>query len=231
MEIIEKVCAEHAVDTVLFDYDGTLMDTNQVIMDSWKHTFLKILGREPTEAEIYSTYGEMMWDTMRRLFGGTDEEIMSYIRIYIEYNMQHYNEGIRLFEGTADMLQRLRKKGYTLCLVTSRTAESACDGLREFGVYDYFHDFVTAEDTRTHKPNPEPVLTALKKLGKTPDQAVMLGDTWFDMECASRAGVSTVLVGWSKAYWYRHDRTSGHPDHIIRKPGDMVDLMQELNKR
>ena len=217
------------IDTVLIDYDGTIMDTNELIRNAW-HSLFERLGREaPSDAVIYSTFGEMMIDTMRNYFGGNEEEIRHYIEIYRDYYVDHHNEEIHLFPGVSDMLCQLKEKGFLICLVTSRTGSSAVAGLEQFGIREYFDDLVTADDTSAHKPDPEPVLTALRKLGKKPGQAVMLGDTWFDMECSLRAGVSPVLAGWSKAYWYRKDRLGGRPDHIIRKPADMVKLMLELN--
>ena len=219
------------VDTILIDYDGTLMDTNQLIHHSWEYLFEQVADRIPTKEEIYSTYGEMMHVTLKRFFGGTEEDLRRYVEIYRNYQLLHYDEGIRLFPGVAEMLKQLRRRGYTLCLVTSRTRDSAMEGLQQFGIAEYFDDFVTAEDTDAHKPDPAPVLAALRKLGKEPEQAVMLGDTWFDMECARRAGVSPILVGWSEAYWYRKDRTTGKPDHIIRKPSDLADLMAKINQK
>lgn len=218
------------VDTVLVDYDGTLMDTNLLIQHSWDYLFEKVAGRKPTKEEIYSTYGEMLGVTLKRFFGGTDEDIRRYIEIYRDYHIIHYDEGIRLFSGVAEMLRQLKRRGYALCLVTSRIGPSALSGLSQFGIEDCFDAFVTAEDTEAHKPDPAPIRAALRKLDRKPEQAVMLGDTWYDMECARRAGVIPVLVGWSEAYWYRKDRESGKPDYIIRKPMDMVDLMQKLNR-
>lgn len=218
------------VDTVLLDYDGTLIDTNELIHRSWQYLFEKVAGRTPTKEEIYSTYGEMLRITLKRFFGGTEEDIRRYIEIYRNYHIEHYDEGIRIFPGVADMLNRLKRQGYTICLVTSRMGASSYSGLKKFGVDMYFDDFVTAEDTDAHKPNPAPVLAALKKLGKKADQAVMLGDTWFDMECARRAGVRPILAGWSEAYWYRRNRETGKPDYIIRKPADLVELMARINR-
>ena len=218
------------IDTILLDYDGTLMDTNELIRHSWNDLFMRIEGRTPTKEEIYSTYGEMLEITMRRFFGGTDQEIRRYIKMYRDYHITHYDEEIRLFPGVVDMLNHLKRQGYTLCLVTSRMGESTMSGLEQFGIREFFDDFVTAEDTTAHKPDPAPVRTALGKLEKSPGQAVMLGDTWYDMECARRAGVCPVLAGWSEAYWYRKNRETGKPDYIIRKPSDMADLILKLNR-
>ena len=218
------------IDTVLLDYDGTLMDTNELIHHSWNYLFEQVKGRTPTKEELYSTYGEMLPVTIRRFFGGNEEEVWHYIEIYREYQTHHYNDGIHLFPGVAEMLETLKNEGYRLCLVTSRMGSSSFSGLRQFGIDPYFDAFVTAEDTTAHKPEPDPALAALRKLDRMPEQAVMLGDTWYDMECARRAGVSPVLAGWSEAYWYREDRTTGMPDHIVRKPEDMPELMKKLNQ-
>lgn len=216
-------------DTILLDYDGTIMNTNDLIDNSWRYTFQQITGSVPPDEIIRKTYGEMLADTMKKFFGGTPEEIEKYIKIYRSYHNDHYEKDICLFPGIREMIADLRAAGYRIGLVTSRLSASAYKGLKEFGIYNMFDGFVTADDTDAHKPDPEPVLLALRKLGRKPEQAVMLGDSWFDMECARRAGVLPILVGWSASYKYGAEKPGGEPEHVIDKAADMLPLMQRIN--
>ena len=216
-------------NAVLFDFDGTIMDTNDLINKSWRYTFEQITGNVPSDDVIYSTYGEILEDTMRNFFGGTDEDVQKNIDIYRSYHKRHFDDEIHLFPDVKDMLSDLRENGYTLALVTSRLANTTYRGLEDFGIRDMFDALVTADDTDIHKPEPEPALTALKKIGREPDEAVMLGDTWLDMECARRAGVTPVLAGWSEAYKYSGEKELGIPDYTVKRPGEFLQLLKKLN--
>ncbi|MGI6205223.1 MAG: HAD family hydrolase [Anaerovoracaceae bacterium] len=217
------------IRAVLFDFDGTIMDTNDLINKSWRYTFENITGEVPPDEVIYSTYGEILADTMKKFFGGTPEEVKKNIEIYRSYHKEHFDEEIHLFPHVKEMLSDLSKRGYKLALVTSRLANTTYRGLDDFGIKDVFDALVTANDTDIHKPEPEPAILALRKLGVSPGEAVMIGDTWLDMECARRAGVTPVLAGWSEAYKYSSEKTMGRPDYIVDKPEDFPDLLEKLN--
>ncbi|MDD7409198.1 MAG: HAD-IA family hydrolase [Anaerovoracaceae bacterium] len=214
---------------VLFDFDGTIMDTNDLINRSWRYTFEQISGNVPSDEVIYSTYGEILEDTMRDFFGGTDEDIQKHIEIYRSYHKKHFDEDIHLFPGIKELLSDLKDRGYTVALVTSRLAQTTYKGLDDFGIREMFDALVTADDTDIHKPQPEPALAALRKIGMKPGEAVMLGDTWMDMECARRAGVTPVLAGWSEAYKYSKEKVMGKPEYTVHKPAEFLDLLDKLN--
>ena len=217
------------IDTILFDFDGTLMDTNEVIIQSWQYAFRKIKGQEGDRDEIVKTFGEPIMLTLKNFFGGTDEELENFRDVYREYQRNVFEDEIVLFPGVYDMLHRLKELGYRMAVVTSRLGESTREGLRKFGIADLFDVVVTADDTSAHKPDPEPANIALAKLGAKAENAVMAGDTRMDIGCAKNAGVISVLVGWSVAMSDEASRAEHAPDHIVDTAQDFIDLMERLN--
>lgn len=212
-------------DTVLFDFDGTIMDTNDVILKSWQYTFMSLENREADEDELKKTFGEPLDITISRFF--PEVPVEKSIEIYRSYQRDHFRELITLFPGMKELLKVLKKQGYKIGLVTSRLYNTTVQGLEKYQIKEYFDAIVTPEDTDRHKPDPEPVLIALEKLGSIPENAVMLGDTLFDIKCAGNAGVESVLVSWSFALSGETKESLGGdaPDYIIGKPDELLEIL------
>ncbi len=213
------------IDTVLFDFDGTVMNTNQVILMSWQHTFKTIENRLEDEKKLIQTFGEPLEDTMKRFFPDvpTDEAI----EIYRSYHRDNFGELISLFPGMKELISRLKALGYKLGMVTSRLRRTTYEGLEKYDIDKYFDVVVTADDTEKHKPDPEPVSIALERLGSLPGSSIMLGDTMYDILCAKNAGVKSVLVSWSEALDADGDFGDNAPDCIIRSAEDLLYLLGE----
>ena len=126
-----------------------------------------------------------------------------------------------------ELLIEVKARGYKTALVTSRLGFTTEQGLKKYGIDKCFDVIVTADDTTRHKPDPEPVNIALGKLGSTAEEAVMLGDTMFDIFCAKNAGVKSVLVSWSMALGGRTIEDMGNeaPDYIIEKPEELFEII------
>ena len=213
------------IDTVLFDFVGTVMNTNQVILMSWQHTFKTIENRLEDEKKLIQTFGEPLEDTMRKFF--PDVPVEEAIEIYRSYHRDNFGELISLFPGMKELFAELRAKGYKLGMVTSRLRQTTSQGLEKYEINEYFDVVVTADDTKKHKPDPEPVYIALKKLGSAPQSSIMLGDTMYDILCAKNAGVKSVLVSWSEALDADGNFGSDAPDYVIHKAEDLLELLGE----
>ncbi|MDR0425306.1 MAG: HAD-IA family hydrolase [Clostridiales Family XIII bacterium] len=200
------------INTVLFDFDGTLMDTNQLIIDSWQHLFRTLEGRERPVGEILKTLGEPLAYTMHTHFPGVSIE--EAVKIYRSYHGGCFEERVGIFPGIQGLLERLKKGGYKLGIVTSRLKNTTWIGLDKFGIGGYFGAVVTCEDTEKNKPDPAPVLLALERLGSKPEEAAMVGDTMSDIRCARAAGVMPILAGWSVSVPEAAQRGEGAPEHI-----------------
>lgn len=215
------------ITTVLFDFDGTLMDTNEIIIESWQHTFRTLTGKEGDVEQILESFGEILRDTVQRFFPGCDVE--KTVEIYRSYQVSFYKKLIRMFPGMPELVDELKRKGYKLAVVTSRLRPTTEEGLEKYGLEHTFDYVVTADDTDKHKPDPEPALIALRKLNSRPEEAIMVGDTMYDMGCGKNAGVSTVMVNWAMAAGAQKKMSSFQPDFTIDRPEELWDVIAALD--
>lgn len=213
------------IDTVLFDFDGTIMDTNNVILMSWQHTFKTLENREEDESKLTATFGEPLERTLERFFPNVPVE--ESIKIYRNYQRSNFSELITLFPGMKELVMKCKARGYKTGLVTSRLKITAMEGLDKFDLEKYFDVIITPEDTDKHKPDPAPVNIALERLGSKPENAVMLGDTLFDIQCSHNAGIGAVLVSWTMALAGKTKEDLGEdaPDYIINSPDELFDII------
>lgn len=211
------------IDTVLFDFDGTVMNTNDVIINSWQHTFKTLENREEDVETIVKTFGEPLAVTMEKFF--PDVPVDQSINIYRSYHYDNFGELISLFPGMKELLAELKRRGYKIGMVTSRLRRTTEEGLEKYGVIDYFDTVITADDTDKHKPDPAPIHIALKNLDSVPEKSIMLGDTMFDILCAKNAGVKSVLVSWAMAVTEEEKNGPDKPDYIIDQAEDLLALL------
>ena len=211
---------------ILFDFDGTLVHTNDVIVASWQHTYNHYLGHEVPVEHITACFGEPLLLTMAREFPGVDPKESA--EVYRSFQVENADRLVTIFPGIKELLAELKKAGYVLGIVTSRTRESALRYMDMFDITSYFDDLVTCDDTTVHKPNPEPLLLAMSRLGAAPEESLMIGDSPFDIKCANNAGVDSVMVNWRITC----DETSliddAKVDYWIHKPSDLVELLKTI---
>ena len=211
------------IKAVLFDFDGTLMDTNTIILESWKHTFNTVLGRDPVHEEIVASFGEPLDVTMARLFPDRDTDEM--VTTYRHYQRHIYQDEITMFPGTKEAILALKARGILVGIVTSRLWSSTKQGLYKFDISDMVDAVVSAEDTTIHKPDPAPCLLCLEKLGVGADEAIMVGDSKFDILCARNAGVLSCLVAWSISV-NEAQRRELSPDFFITEASQILDIVE-----
>lgn len=212
------------INTVLFDFDGTIMNTNKVILQSWQHTFRTVEGKERPEEEIISTFGEPLHITMEKLLPQIPAE--EGIQIYRNYHHDKFDDLIELFPGILELLEKLKTRGYKTAVVTSRLRHTTEIGLEKYDMVKYFDTIVTCEDADKFKPDPEPLNIALERLGSKPEESVMLGDSMFDILCAKNAGVKAVLVSWALAVSDEEKTGENAPDYIIEKAEDLLAILE-----
>lgn len=211
------------IDTILFDFDGTIMDTNDVILQSWQHTFRTLTGRDGDVATIIATFGEPLEKTMEKFF--PNEPLQNCLNIYRSWHYDNFTKLIKLFPGILELLEELKARGYKMGLVTSRLKHTTMLGVDKFELDRYFGYILTADDTDRHKPDPAPINITLEKLGSKPEQAIMVGDTMFDILCARNAGVPSVLVDWSIAVTQQQKTGPDAPDFIIKNADELLEIV------
>lgn len=208
--------------TLLFDLDGTLIDSIDLILRSYRHTMRIHRGEEPPDDVWLEGLGTPLSVQFRR-WTDDDAELHAMVETYREYNLAHHDELVRPYDGVVEQVLRLHACGKTLGLVTSKMRGGALKGLRLAGIEAAF-DVVVGSDEVTHpKPHPEPVLIALERLGRRPAETVFIGDSRHDIECGRAAGVKTAAVLWGP-----FDR--GHledldPDYWLERPADLSVLV------
>ncbi|NLY70500.1 MAG: HAD-IA family hydrolase [Clostridiales bacterium] len=211
------------INTVIFDFDGTIMNTNDVVIKSWQHTFRTIEGKERPVESIIATFGEPLYVTMEKMF--PEIPVEEAVEIYRSYLRENFNEMIEPFPGMVELVQKVKEMDYKTGLVTSRVGDTTRQGLEKFGLAPYIDCLVTCDDTDKHKPHPEPLNIALNKLCSRNSESIMLGDTMFDILCAKNAGVKSVLVGWQVAVSKDEIEGPNGPDYIIEKPEDLFEII------
>jgi pyrophosphatase PpaX len=183
----------------LFDADGTLIDTTELIYRCFVHTCKKFNDMDVSRDEVVKNIGLTLRCQMETYFGPlTDDEFAVRAAEHMRFQLSIYPEFLRLFPTVLEGLELLHNHGKHCAIVTSRRRETLDLYLDKTGIIDFFSVFVTPENTAKHKPDPEPVIEALRLLSvgdKT--EAVFIGDSSFDVECGSRAGIDTALVAWS----------------------------------
>lgn len=210
------------VKCVLFDLDGTLLNTNKLVLESLKYTIKQVLKKDVDETSLYKYFGVPLVDIMRDL--GQDKcDLM--VKVYREHNIKKHDELTLPFPGVTETLIRLKEKSVLTAVVTSKLKGLALRGLGLFNLEIYFDACVAYEDTVQHKPDPAPILKALEALSLSgmPDQVLMIGDSPFDIECAKNAGVKSGAVQWSM-----HPKEvlmSYHPDIWLAKFSDLLNYV------
>lgn len=182
----------------LFDADGTLFDTAEMIYRCFVYSCGKYGNRQITRAEVNSGIGLPLAAQFTRYLGPVEPQLLEHIMAdHMDYQLSIYPRYLKAFPGVRETLHELQAGGAHLAVVTSRKITSLTRYLRETGLREFFSVLVTPDETTRHKPDPEPVLKALELLGARSGDAVFVGDAAFDVECGSRAGVDTVFVTWS----------------------------------
>ena len=218
--------SQQTIDTILFDFDGTLMDTNEVILASWQHAFVTLTGKECDVDKILSTFGEPLEYSIKMLMPDFDTDEV--LPIYRDYQLAHYEEMIELFPGVEDMLATLHDNGYKMAIVTNRLRPTTEVGMKKYGLDKFFSSVVACNEAARNKPFAEPLLLALEQLGSSPESAILVGDSANDILSGKNADLKTVRVSWAVALDGSHDEESVIPDYIIDTPQELVELLKEI---
>ena len=203
----------------LFDFDGTLVDSEAVIMASFRHATGEILGYVPPDEILRAGIGMTLEQQARDLAGDRWRELYD---AYILHNRPSHADLLRRFDGVPAMLARLRSRGARLGIVTSKMRESLELGLRCARLdAGWFEVIVAKEDTTSHKPDPGPLLHALALLGAGPARAVYVGDSPYDLRAARAAGMVAAAAMWGGIF-PREQLMAEQPALVFESPADVA---------
>lgn len=211
-----------ALDTVLFDLDGTLIDSIELIRRSYLHT-VEAHGLSLPDPDFWlAGLGRpLRWQFAQ--FTGDKAEIEAMVATYRAYNLAHHDALVTGYQGAVEALAALHARGLRLGVVTSKMRAGAQRGLRWCGFREeWFGAIVGADDVQEHKPHPAPVLRALETLGSSAKNAVMVGDSPHDLTSGRAAGTRTAAVAWGP---FPHATLHAtRPDHWLAQPADLARL-------
>lgn len=202
---------------VVFDLDGTLVDTIGLIVDSYQHAFQTVLGTQEDEAKIRSWIGQPLIRAFREVSPEQADELYA---TYLEWNHANTERLIRRYAGVDRLLSELDEAGVLIAAATSKRRTSAQMAAHLTGISAYLDVFVTMEDTDAHKPDPQPLLLAVKELGVQPHEAAYIGDAIVDVQAARNAGMSAVAVTWGAGV--REALKAVNPDVLADSVDDLL---------
>jgi pyrophosphatase PpaX len=198
--------------TVLFDLDGTLIDSAAIILASFRHATKAVLEREIPDEELLAAVGG---STLReQMLALGEERADELVQAYREHNEPLHAE-LRPCAGIPRLLRELNGDSRALGIVTAKrrlTVDLAFRALPE--LEPYFDVVVGSEDTERHKPHPDPVLTALDRLARGAEDAAYVGDSPFDIQAAKAAGVGAIAVTWGGIH-SRERLAAEEPDLLV----------------
>jgi len=210
------------IRAVLYDFDGTLADSTELIMRCYRHTMSTHLGAAPPDEEWLSGFG-MTLETQIARFARSAAETEAMLDTYRVYQREHHDRMLVPFPGTLETVEALQRRGARLAIVTSKHRTGALRGMDLCGIVDHFPVVVTPEDVARPKPDPEPVLFALEKLGVRAEEAVFVGDSPHDMAAGKAAGTKVAAALWGP--FPRAALERERPDWMLTAPGDVLGLV------
>ncbi|MCA1687364.1 MAG: HAD hydrolase-like protein [Actinobacteria bacterium] len=206
----------------LFDFDGTLVDTTELIYQSMRHATGEVLERNLPREILLANVGQPLPRQMEILDAERAEALLESYRLH---NEVHHDALIQEFPGVEESLARLRSAGVKIAVVTSKRRFSVEMALESFpGLGEVVDRFVTMEDTAEHKPHPAPLLKGLEFLGGiSPEGAAYVGDSPFDVAAAKAANITSVAVSWGA--FSEDTLCSAEPDHLVEDIDSAVDVL------
>lgn len=204
---------------IVFDVDGTLVDTEYAVLHSLQETLRILYGKEIPCAELEFALGITGIDALKIL---EIPNISHAIGLW-EKILRNYIDTNKIFEGIAELLENLRKLDYKMGIVTSRTREEFTHEFCRLGISHYFTTIVCADDTQEHKPNAAPLLKYVQLSEIDYGEVLYIGDSEYDSKCAENAGIDFAL-----AVWGSHGRRI-KADYFLERPADLLSVMTAVS--
>lgn len=206
-------------DGFIFDIDGTLTSTNQLIFDSFNFIAKKYLNRTFTDNEIISLFGPTEDVILKQWCGNKYEEAR---KDYYKYYSDHH--GIAgLYEGIKEILHYLRSKDCPIGIFTGKGRTASLITLEKLGVDHYFDLLITGDDVQNHKPSPEGILKFINHFRLNPGRVLMIGDSVSDVKASNEAGIKIASVLWDS--YGKKDVKKLKSDHYFHTVKELSDFL------
>ncbi len=209
--------------TILLDLDGTLVDSKDLIVASWRHTMAVHFGHVPPDEVWLRTMGQPLKVQFRE-YVDTREEVQPLVDTYVEHNLREHGRYIRRFPGVRETIGQLRQRGLRVGIVTSKATPGTKASLAACDLDESMFDvIITSDEPVPHKPDPAPILLALDRLGVAPDTATYVGDSVWDIRAGRAAGVFTVAALWGP--FSEALLAAENPDAFLSAFGDLPEAL------
>ena len=226
------------INFLLFDFDGTLVNTPPLILRTFHATWERVFGFVFDDSQYIKTFGMLLPKAMRMLteqsitegriarpddltaFLAAREEELTLV--YREFNLRWHDEMIEPFEGVDEALIELRSRKFGLGVVSSKMRNGLLRGLNHFRMTELFDVIIAGDDCENHKPHPEPLLRAIEKLGASSQETIYIGDSPHDIIAGRAAGMRTAAATWGP--FSRLELASLNPDYMVDSPRDLLSI-------
>jgi pyrophosphatase PpaX len=207
-------------DPILFDLDGTVIDSVALIRESHRHAVREVLGTTFADERLVANVGRPLIDQMRAFSVEHAEELL---RVYREWNHEHTGDLLRAYDGIDRLLADLRTDGRTLGIITSKSHPTVDLAFDVLPIRHHFAVVIAAEDTDQHKPDPAPIRLALQRIGADPGRACYVGDAPFDIKAARAAGITAIGVTWG--FFGEEVLTHNGADRVASSTGELASIL------
>ncbi|OIK16379.1 pyrophosphatase PpaX [Bacillus sp. MUM 116] len=210
------------ITTLLFDLDGTLIDTNELIIATYLHTLEKYYPNKYKREDVLPFMGP----TLHEAFSTVDpDRVEEMILEYRTFNLANHDLLVKEFPNVLETIQTLKEKGYKLGIVTTKKHDVSLKGLRLMKLEEYFDVIVAMDHVTKVKPDPEPIFKALEQINSTPEETIMVGDNFHDILAGKNAGTKTAGVAWTikgRDYLAKYE-----PDYMLENMADLLTILGE----
>lgn len=209
------------IKALLFDFDGTLLDTNELIIQTFEHVLNKHFPGKYSREDILPFLGPTLDETFGLVDAKNADQL---IGEYREWNITHHDELSKEFDGVSQTLRELKEQGYQLAIVSTKKNHMVHKGIELLEAGNIFDTIIGYDDVLKTKPNPEPILLALERLGVDRDEAMMIGDNYHDVVGGQNAGVKTAGVAWTikgEAFLQKYN-----PDYMLQHISDLHTILK-----
>ncbi|WP_442596204.1 pyrophosphatase PpaX [Neobacillus sp. D3-1R] len=208
------------ITTILFDLDGTLIDTNELIIASFLHTLEKYYPSQYKREDVLPFLGP----TLRETFEPMDKDrVDEMIATYRDFNISNHDAFVTIFPTVLETVKTLKNQGFKVGIVTTKLSDVVMMGLRLTKLDSLFDVIVALDHVEKAKPDPEPIFKALEQLGSKPEEAIMVGDNHHDILAGKNAGTKTAACSWSIKG--REHLAQYNPDYMLEEMADILNIV------
>ncbi|MGG2052861.1 pyrophosphatase PpaX [Lysinibacillus pakistanensis] len=209
------------IKALLFDFDGTLLNTNDLIIQTFMHVLNERFPGQYSPKDCLKFLGPSLKQTMSDIAPGEEDAM---IAKYRKYNELHHDELVTQYPDVVPTLEQLKAMGLKLAIVSTKRNGMIDRGLSVLGANHLFDVRIGTDDVKNVKPDPEPVLLALERLGVNKEEAIMIGDNSHDIEAGHNAGIRAAGVAW--AFKGPEYLQQFKPEYMLNHMTDLLDIVK-----